>query len=915
MADGPRLPVPVSGKRQEPDSDFRAMPEAGRLLYFARLVLDGVESPFYHLSRETPWGRAKAMQYGPLSFKAIGPGPRPEELVIEAEPAVKPDTARLVWLPEGFVITPRTASAPDGYGMPPTPDGKGTPGGPLKEVIINRFLGNQYPDVVYRLVTGDGSPVRVVAAPLFFMDEELAAGEVGVQYTDEEGVRRSLKQFATRWKPLFREGDDGQWHCHRPENHPVETPPEAEIRKETNLIREQVGRAPLAPPLRGTTGELSQDIVAQMRKSGVVEHDSNLYDEGYDYFIYRQEDRSAWYFDTGENLHYHNPGEPDLDGAYAAVMSWRGSPLHYQTMTLDWHSDGDFHAWVDPCIARGGRVFEPPFDAGVVASQIFRGALNWVSAGPGVRGSEPAVTIPPDVALGRAMSRTVDGFHDDPLRKHRPRLLFGGRSIMVWDFEIEIGRMEVLGGRMVQADDGLKLRVVLLYRQGGQSTPAELIVYEGDAHNYLETKRELASLTLPLMSQHKISAPVWSASGQKMALYYTTVEAVPPGRIGPGPVLELEQTAFVGQEVHFLEFYNEAFHDRGSDSIEIDWTDFGDDPPHRNSSCKGSARYMATYKGGEDLDFIRLEVDSYVVHTNTEFKKRVFGQLIFPDNTTLVYADLYAEDDLNGAAPVQGFVRHLLPFDVDDPSSVAYVEYTWPTEPEQWGVSADMVIRGQIVKHADIAYHFMEPGPQYRSPFVVSIGGPSELTYTLDAWRGNPYGDPSIDRYRCSYFNYPRGYYAPAVKTKAVLHGEGHRPAPQQLWARTRAMRIKPIPSVDFHDYVMVGPTILDFARVENMNPLGQNVDEIVPEDMVERPDNFFYATYAGEHIYAGALANSLGGIGEVTLRGVTPRNGEVVQMSAWVGEDADYLYSSLDLKSITGLPDLKDNIRPIGVI
>ena len=146
--DEQRLPFPIHGTRLTGDGDpQRGVGEAARLLYFANLIAQTAGVPVYRLSRQTPYGQVTASVHGPLAFKTVHSVAEPEEPAPEEEVT---GITRLVWLPEGFVITPRTAGAPDGFGMPPTPDGKGTPGGPLKQVIINRFKDNQYPDAVYR---------------------------------------------------------------------------------------------------------------------------------------------------------------------------------------------------------------------------------------------------------------------------------------------------------------------------------------------------------------------------------------------------------------------------------------------------------------------------------------------------------------------------------------------------------------------------------------------------------------------------------------------------------------------------------------------------------------------------------------------------------------------------------------------
>lgn len=55
---------------------------------------------------------------------------------------------RMVWMPEGFWLTPRNSEAPNGWGLPIV-DGAPTAGGPITQVIINRQAKNNYPDELF----------------------------------------------------------------------------------------------------------------------------------------------------------------------------------------------------------------------------------------------------------------------------------------------------------------------------------------------------------------------------------------------------------------------------------------------------------------------------------------------------------------------------------------------------------------------------------------------------------------------------------------------------------------------------------------------------------------------------------------------------------------------------------------------
>ena len=109
----PRLPFPVHGTRQAGDErPAGALGDAARLLYFTNLIADTAGVPTYQMQRQTPYGAVTASVNGPLAFKGVRAAevePEPDPLP-EPEPTLGP--ARLVWLPEGFVITPRTPGSP-----------------------------------------------------------------------------------------------------------------------------------------------------------------------------------------------------------------------------------------------------------------------------------------------------------------------------------------------------------------------------------------------------------------------------------------------------------------------------------------------------------------------------------------------------------------------------------------------------------------------------------------------------------------------------------------------------------------------------------------------------------------------------------------------------------------------------------
>ena len=941
-----RLHFPIHGTRLSGDGDpARGVGEAARLLYFVNLIAETAGVPVFQLSRQTPYGAVTASVHGPLAFKSVHSAAAPEEPQEEVT-----GIARLVWLPEGFVITPRTAGAPDGFGMPPTPapppppkagedapprkeptpfEKRGTPGGPLKQVIINRFKDNQYPDAVYRwgmeqagMKPGAG---RVIAGNLFMMDWELdkeSGFGIGIVLSaDGAGEGEFLPQFDKRWVPNYAEPDSGEWHCHRPELYEGESELQALIRQETNLLREEVGRTPLGKPLRGTEGQLSEDILYQMRYSGVMWHDSPLFRIGHGRVTADERFalRSAFWHSGGENVLLDPQGGLDAEFARTAVREWRDSPEHYAEMTRDWHRGGEEYAWIDPAISASGKAAAD----GALGVQIFGATSKWVESFLGVRSDGPIVGVAPLDMFVRIFPQR----YAPSSIKHTPHVNYRGRAVLLFvpDFgvshpQISIDAAQVLAGAMLVEDgEATKLRVAVLERPHLFSGPASIAVYEGVSYDFYNTRQEIGRYQLPFADAGDVSAPTWSQSGARMAFCFTTVRPAPFGRIENSASSSALPTSFVGQQLHFVEFSDGVFVSRGTDSLKVDPSDFG--PTHRNSSCAGTVRYLPVY-AGEELDYVRIAVDSYMRYSTTVFEKRAYGALLFPGGAKVIYSDVYAMDENAGEvfatrSPISGYVRHILPFDVRDPASVAYVQYDHPAAPEDLGISAKLVIRGDEIKSSPLAYDDgLGNGPRYRTPWAFSWGI-GTVHYTPDAFRGNPYWTAEGGR-GLGFTEIYRAGLPPSVPFDGLIVSDSNLNAPSDLTIGPFGSYVGPHPSRPYAtDYVLVGPTLLRTGsrRYERLWE-----DSPSTEQAFDRIEEFSYANYKGDWIYAGRIENTLGGTGEYDIFRIRdPETGiygpKTIQRSMWLGDDQYYCHSSLDLKTITGLPDLKDNILPIGVL
>lgn len=898
--DEQRLPFPIHGTRLSGDGDpARGVGEAARLLYFVNLIAETANVPVFQLSRQTPYGAVTASVHGPLAFKSVRADEEPEEAQEEPVQGVN----RLVWLPEGFVITPRTAGAPDGFGMPPTPDGKGTPGGPLKQVVINRFKDNQYPDAVYRwaVATAAASPDAtddeiaavaqatpggtVFAANLFFMGWEMGQGEFGIGITVGDGDEAQFRpQFSQRWVPNYREPESGSWHCHRPQLELSQVPLEALAHQEVNLVREQVAMPALGRPLRGRGGELSQNIAYQIRTSGVFEHDSPLFADGHRSFSARSLERSAFAGDAGENLNLRAPARLDAEAVYGAIDGWVNSPGHYDNMTYDWADSGARYAWVDSAFAAAGNAVQPP-TTGVVGVQIFHAADAAVDAAPGSHIDRPPVGVSGEqdmfVPAYPQAAPSQENFW--------PVITYRGRTLYVTEDEVNVHSFRVLSGTTLVEDGAeTKLRIIALLRPQGADGPVYVVVYEGAVHDFLKTKQEVSRYQLPTSDVSMVARPQWSASGSKAIFCYTRVARVPNGRVNTSDWTAdgLASNVF-GQTVHFVEFRGGSFYTLYDEHLTITPLAFG--VKHYSQECKGTCRLLAAYQG-ETPVYATVEFDGTssqnLAVEGPTYNKSIKGVIHFPGGRSLTYVDIQisSDDAPEGWAIAHGFVRHLLPFDIMDPDGVAYVQYDLPAQDTDW-LTASLMIRGTRVKFAQDPLRRKAPGihgVRLNDP-AASVG--AHIT-TLSAHRGIANAASFTTHFRYSF--------APSVPYHAVVVSYSNETAP-------RPMPSGPDPAIYGNmEYVLSGPVILAKGRYDMT-------------EQYERVEEFQYCRYKDAWIYAGRIETTLGPVGTVDefVGGVLTH----IPAGAWVGDDQYYCHSSLDLKAITGLPDLKDNILPIGVL
>lgn len=350
--------------------------------------------------------------------------------------------SRLIWLPEGFMITPRkNGTAPEGWGLPDTPDNFGTPDGPLRQVIINKCPNNNYPDRMFAAMAPTGG-MKWTLAPAFFKAYEAEptletpdgpvpntwrAGIKDPRINGEDGLEIPAEwalstdellalldaSHAPQVAPLLRlrviEPTTEEWHCHRPQLVRYVDPDAPavlnrvdirdavlkEVFDETNAAR---GDMPgLFPPLRGWYSGIAESVLFEMRESRVQAHDFDGYREGYRTFDERIGRFAHPLYAAGENLitYPQSAVPPGSTLAQAIVAAWMASPGHRANILTEWaYPDVPEEAGF-MFLARGtGTVVAsqgPPYTSppvpidggvtGVMTTQIFYGTTDWILAG------------------------------------------------------------------------------------------------------------------------------------------------------------------------------------------------------------------------------------------------------------------------------------------------------------------------------------------------------------------------------------------------------------------------------------------------------------------------------------------------------------------------------------------------------
>ena len=320
------------------------------------------------------------------------------------------------WLPEGFNLRCFSAAAQDGWGLS-APESLadavwGTPGGPVRDVLINRFAYNKYPDVVFERETGAPVALAYRALPRFFLPGEVPSigprSRAGTRYPQFATVGTLADDRAYPFILHEREGE--RWVCHAPEV-PALSEEARGCLDGHNALRAAGDMKPFYPQLRGWDQAASEVAVRETLRTGTVGHSFPGALAGYRTIDERTQLRAAWggcsagVVVHGENGMVTPPPtgiEPYAKGRWWAQL-WEGSPTHYATLMSGYHREGERLSWpragadapfVELAVATGTvhQRQEPPYRldsptvperaTGDVVTATYLGRTAWVGSAP-----------------------------------------------------------------------------------------------------------------------------------------------------------------------------------------------------------------------------------------------------------------------------------------------------------------------------------------------------------------------------------------------------------------------------------------------------------------------------------------------------------------------------------------------------
>lgn len=599
--------------------------------------------------------------------------------------------AKLVWMPEGFLIYPKSPEYPKGWGLPfvdgemVTPDADGlAEGGALPLVLVNRLRNNNYPDQF----APSHFPV-----PFFYMPwEEGHSKSIGVQDPPVNGELPDFRpQFSVRWQQLIREeaeepadGEAATWYAHWPEVVKLGDVRQGILDK-TNEVRDEADLPPLFPPLRGVYHGVGALIVRQMGMTGVQAHNYEGYRPGHTMTAERVIDRSAFWFVTaaGENLLTMRPIEDTQPGRtetpYEAgrrmAELWETSPGHRANMLRDYHPEdteegipaigfmhiglgkGTTHTWEDP--SSGALVELDPPSQGWQASQVMYGTTRLLlgykaywrgDAGTvswhGAASCKYSVAARPLYFLETEVGMLPGAWAE--WATNRSVLAVSGRMkpAYIVGEELVTTRGVVSAALHFSENDGLRLRVCTVTEE------FLLELWDGPAHASWKEFSVLASFDLAAEfdgaeAARYLRRPIFSPDGAKclVTLDRRILRTAPAMRqrlvnFNAPPDGEV---VICGSVRDFVEFAGDSFTHIHRSAVDItpetiSTADLGPGPEdlRRNEyveTCAETFRWLGDYDAGNSLVWANVRVDMRVEQW-AEYEKvddDYFGTYALPD--------------------------------------------------------------------------------------------------------------------------------------------------------------------------------------------------------------------------------------------------------------------------------------------
>lgn len=538
---------------------------------------------------------------------------------------------RLVWMPEGFSLWPRSDDAPMGWGLPVV-DGAPTLGGPLPFALVNRKQHNNYPDAVA------GKTLRT--AGLCYMPDD----DIDAPPLTRLGVKKGGEidpQFGLRWQQESAEIDAGRWYAHWPEFMKM-TPIQQAILDRTNEYRAEVGLPPMYPALRGYYAGAADDALAEIQKSGIQAHNSEAFRVGYRTFFDRAINRSAIPATTSitENLATARSvaGRTAEQTGVRLAEVWRDSPPHYANMIGTYHGTHDGFQTVGFLHISTGfgvvsqyedtsdgsiiKTLDPPA-SGTIGVQVYSGTNKQINVGIAYwSGSAGAVSWFAATSLKYAtvqVSGDISGAWDE-WALQRSFVAIRGRVRPVYRVGVELASVRaVMGAALCFVGDVLRLRVCTL----NESKMLEL--WDGPSWGAWSEFTVLTSFDLTAGYDGAdyptlVGRPIFSQSGEKCIIrlirrIYHTGPKLGAFQVNLNAAADGTAMA-VGSAIDFIEFSSGSFshvHRSRLDVTPVTRETTGDPSTGARNEhvlqCQGSYKWLADYDG-ETLVYATVHVDN-----------------------------------------------------------------------------------------------------------------------------------------------------------------------------------------------------------------------------------------------------------------------------------------------------------------